>query len=386
MSIQLVLEQAVEQFIQKQTLISSLFQQLIDLTLEDQTQLRAFPFPSDPKEVLPASQSPVPCLPTQAQLEARVMTQLEFLAANYGEFEQFCQTQLRLHNQIGVNLWRFWLPLALHLVQQRQRFDRPYIQGILGVQGTGKTTLNRVLGWILGRLGHRTLGLSLDDFYSTHAERLKLREQDPRLIWRGPPGTHDVPLGITTLDYLRGSLPNRIVLVPRFDKSCWNGSGDRTAPEEVCGVDIVLFEGWFVGMRPIDPERFNHAPAPICTPEDQAFARICNQRLQAYLPLWERLDDLLILYSSDYRFSKGWRRQAEQEMKVQGKSGMGDQEVEAFVDYFWRSLHPELFLKPLIQGQGEASIIVEINANHEIQLITYNDEADLPQTTPSFNR
>ncbi|MFM7614146.1 MAG: ATP-binding cassette domain-containing protein, partial [Synechococcales cyanobacterium] len=41
--------------------------------------------------------------------------------------------------------------------------------------------------------------------------------------------------------------------VPRFDKSALCGMGDRTTPEIIDQVDIVLFEGWFVGVLPIDP-------------------------------------------------------------------------------------------------------------------------------------
>jgi len=36
-------------------------------------------------------------------------------------------------------------------------------QGILGGQGTGKTTLAAMLSLILGQLGYHTLSLSLDD-------------------------------------------------------------------------------------------------------------------------------------------------------------------------------------------------------------------------------
>ncbi|MHC5720383.1 MAG: glycerate kinase, partial [Nostoc sp.] len=129
------------------------------------------------------------------------------------------------------------------------------IQGIFGGQGTGKTTMCKILSLILDQLGYRTLSLSLDDLYKTYSDRLLLTQQDPRLIWRGPPGTHDVDLGLKVLDQIRQS--QSPVMVPCFDKSAYRGAGDRTTPEMVTGVDIVLFEGWFVGVRPIVPEAFN---------------------------------------------------------------------------------------------------------------------------------
>jgi D-glycerate 3-kinase len=261
-------------------------------------------------------------------------------------------------------LWNLWLPLATWLAAKRSVLQRPLVQGILGGQGAGKTTLAIALKLILASMGLSCIGISIDDLYKTHAEREKLKQQDPRLIWRGPPGTHDVGLGIDLLDRLRQS-PQTTVLIPRFDKSKYGGDGDRTEPEVVTGADIILFEGWFMGVRPIDPAVFDAAPAPIVTEADRQFAIDINERLQAYLPLWERLDSLMLLYPSDYRFSKQWRQQAEREMTAKGVDGMSDAEVSDFVDYFWRALHPELFIKPLMRDPALSDLVVEINFEHQ---------------------
>ncbi|MGE5655568.1 MAG: glycerate kinase [Actinomycetota bacterium] len=276
------------------------------------------------------------------------------------------------------SLWKLWLPLSLQLATEKQRLRRPFVQGILGGQGTGKTTLATVLKLILAQLGHKTLSLSLDDLYKTYTERQQLREEDPRFIWRGPPGTHDIELGIKVLDELRRSsqiadlntLKNSpLIEVPRFDKSAWGGAGDRTTPERVNEIEIVLFEGWFVGVRPIDPESFQVAPPPILTESDRQFARDINAKLRDYLPLWERCDRLMILYPHDYRLSQQWRCQAEQEMMATGRSGMTDEEVNQFVEYFWKALHPELFMKPLVNNAEWVNLVVEINQNHAVERI-----------------
>lgn len=266
-----------------------------------------------------------------------------------------------------VTLWDFWLPLALQLVSWRQQLARPLVQGVLGGQGTGKTTLAAVLSLILGYFGYRTLGLSLDDLYKTYDERQRLQQHDPRLIWRGPPGTHDVALGMQVLDQLRLGDLNDVVLVPRFDKSAYGGIGDRIAPEPVTNVDVVLFEGWFVGVRPLEAEVFDAPmPAPINTLGDRVFARELNDKLEDYLPLWQRLDRLLLLDPVDYRLSQEWRRQAEQQMIKSGKTGMTDAQVDDFVEYFWRSLHPELFITPLTKNPNLVDLVVEINPDHSL--------------------
>lgn len=269
-------------------------------------------------------------------------------------------------DEILLTLWRFWLPFSLQMAQLRQSLDRPLIQGILGVQGTGKTTLTQVCGVILKALGYSAFALSLDDLYKTYCDREELLKADSRLRWRGPPGTHDIELGLQVLEQACHGDRRQPILFPQFDKSLQAGAGDRLAPKPVSSVDIILFEGWFMGARPVNPAMFNQRLDPIVTEADRQFAQDCNQRLQAYVPLWALLDRLLILHPVDYRLSKVWRREAEQKMKAQGKAGMSDQEVALFVDYFWKALHPEIFITPLTQIPQFTDGVVEIQPNHHL--------------------
>jgi D-glycerate 3-kinase len=289
------------------------------------------------------------------------------LQSVFPAFSQFCETNLHQPIQVMLQvLWDLWLPLGIKIASQRQKLGRPFIQGILGGQGTGKTTMCQILSLILQELGYKTLSLSLDDLYKTYSDRLALSQQDPRLIWRGPPGTHDINLGLSVLDQIRQG--NNPVTVPRFDKSAYSGAGDRTTPEIVTNIDIVLFEGWFVGVLPIDPQAFATAPPPIITDADRAFARDMNHQLQAYLPLWQRLDSLIALDPSDYRCSLEWRKQAERKMIAAGQSGMSDTQIEEFVNYFWRSLHPELFIKSLLTT-SKVDFVVTVDTDHSFGAI-----------------
>jgi D-glycerate 3-kinase len=269
-------------------------------------------------------------------------------------------------------MWNLWLPLATHLAAKQKEISRPFVQGILGGQGTGKTSLAIALTEILACMGLRCIGISIDDLYKTYESRQKLLEIDPRLDRRGPPGTHDVDLGIQVLDQLRQGVQagaQATVDIPRFDKSAYGGAGDRTTPETITGAEIILFEGWFVGAQPVDPAVFDRAPAPINTAADRQFAIDMNAHLQDYLPLWQRLDSLITLYPADYRFSKQWRQQAEREAIAAGAAGMSDVEVSEFVDYFWRALHPELFITPLMRNASLVDLVVEINSEHQLDRI-----------------
>jgi D-glycerate 3-kinase len=69
---------------------------------------------------------------------------------------------------------------------------RPFVIGLNGVQGVGKTTLVRALAETLeNREGLPTLVVSIDDFYLPHAAQLDLAAKHPAnalVQYRGEPG------------------------------------------------------------------------------------------------------------------------------------------------------------------------------------------------------
>lgn len=300
---------------------------------------------------------------TPETVDAVVERRLQGLRSVYPILTEFCCKTLGWQTCPLSLVWELWLPLALQMADWQTALGQPLIQGILGGQGTGKTTLTAILAQILMHWGYPVCRLSIDDLYKPYAERQQLQQSDPRFSWRGPPGTHDVELGLQVLQQLRNPLAQPVA-VPRFDKSAQGGAGDRTTPEWVTGAKIILFEGWFVGVRPIDPSAFDLAPPPIVTEADRAFAREVNTRLQDYVPLWEMLDRLILLYPTDYRLSQQWRQQAEQQMIAGGKSGMAKAEINQFVEYFWKSLHPELFIQPLCRDSTQVDLVIELDPDH----------------------
>ena len=272
-----------------------------------------------------------------------------------------------------------YLPLVDQIIRWKQKIDRPLIQGIVGGQGTGKTTLCRLLQKLLEIAGYATISLSLDDLYKTYGERQELQIKEPRLRWRGPPGTHDIQLGMDILEQIRTSTtlpdhphnPLQVIALPRFNKSLWDGMGDRTTPELVEIPDILLFEGWFVGVLP-------RVQLENCGD----FTTYINQQLHHYLPLWEKLDKLILLYPEDYRFCLQWRLQAEQEMialnkdkrKDDLKKGMTPAEITSFVEYFWQALPPELFISPLTRVPTPVDLVVLIDSDHRLSKLYSPEE------------
>lgn len=306
-----------------------------------------------------------------AMTEDAIATRVAQCEQVWDPVRQLCgEWDLTAETVIASALWQLWLPLTQDLIAQYQQRQRPVVQGILGGQGTGKTTLATMLHLLLETEGYRSVEFSLDDLYKSYIERQQIQQADPRLVWRGPPGTHDVAIGIELLDKLRQPKRGRPVVVPRFDKSACGGAGDKAQPEIIDPVEIVIFEGWFVGVRPLSPEAFaGQLPEPIISESDRVFAQDMNEQLFDYVPLWHRLDRLLILKPVDYRLSKRWRTEAEQRMKATGRSGMSDAEISEFVDYFWKALHPELFIEPLTQNAMLTDWVVEINVDHSLKRV-----------------
>lgn len=258
-----------------------------------------------------------------------------------------------------------WLQLAQDIAnwysvpQSRRDRAEPLVVGILAGQGTGKSTLVRRLKQILNdESGLNAVCLSLDDLYLPYADRLQLQAQDSRMAWRGPPGTHDISLGLTLLQKIRDQqFP---ALIPQFDKSLHNGAGDRISPLEIQSADIVLFEGWFVGCRPISPVQIDQAPPPIITEVDRNFAKDMNWALHEYQGLWQEIDRLVLLNPVDYRLSIQWRQEAEATLRSPQNPGMSDSEIVEFVEYFWKALHPELYSLPLLNKPQWVDRVIDV--------------------------
>jgi D-glycerate 3-kinase len=219
--------------------------------------------------------------------------------------------------------------------QARLTRGRPCLIGIQAPQGAGKTTLVRYLLDLLPSLGLRGAGVSIDDFYLTRDEQLRLAAAhpgNPYLEHRGYPGTHDIGLGEATLAALRGlagsdSAAAAGARVPVYDKSAHGGRGDRapaTAWRDVTGpLDIVFVEGWMLGFSPL-PEAALADPALVAP----------NRALASY-DRWHRLlDAFVVLRATDPRFVLRWRVEAEEAMRASGRPALDRAAIEDYIRRF----------------------------------------------------
>jgi len=95
-----------------------------------------------------------------------------------------------------TNLKKTYIPISFWIENKYQKKGKPLFLGFSGGQGSGKTTVAKILKIILKKFFKRRMHVSsIDDFYKTLKERSRMsRAIHPLLKTRGVPGTHDINL------------------------------------------------------------------------------------------------------------------------------------------------------------------------------------------------
>ena len=229
--------------------------------------------------------------------------------------------------------------------------------GISGGQGTGKSTLSRLIVAAGAVRGIRAQALSIDDFYRTRAERHRLAEEvHPLLATRGPPGTHDIDAARHALDTLPA--PGDVV-VPRFDK----GIDDRAGHTVLHGpADLVVLEGWCVGAPPAAAAE-SFAPINALERNDDAdgrWRRHVDAALRgAYADLNDAFDTLVFLQAPSLDAVRRWRLQQETERRPEQR--LTARQVDRFVAHYERVTRRMLAVLP-----AAADTVVELGEDHRI--------------------
>lgn len=237
---------------------------------------------------------------------------------------------------------------------------KPLVLGISGPQGSGKTTLvNHLVSKLTSApYSLRVVSFSIDDIYLPHDELVALGQsnRDNKLLQhRGEPGTHDVELGIRTIESLLASKPTKI---PAYDKSKFDGHGDRVPASQWTSAeppfDVILFEGWCVGFRALSPSEVAEKRSTSTHPgtlRQHALEHLLyvNQKLENYARIWDQFDALIWLNAQDICFVYAWRLQQEHAMKLTLGRGMTDDQVIKFVDGYMPAY--QLYIDGLMRGE-----------------------------------
>jgi D-glycerate 3-kinase len=265
----------------------------------------------------------------------------------------------------------FYVPMAAWVADHVE--DRMLVVGLNGAQGTGKSTLARLLRRLLERVhGLRVAILSLDDIYLTGAERMERAQTiHPLLATRGVPGTHDVELGIRVLHRLRENKP---IALPRFDKAKDERCPAAEWPPWEGRCDVVIFEGWCVGAR---PQRADELGAPVNgleRLEDPTgdWRWYVNRELGGrYQALFAELDLLVMLRPPDFDRVYLWREEQEARLRAAaaGPEVMSPTAVRRFVMHFERLTR---FMWEEMPGRADA--VVHLGEDHAPVHVELGDE------------
>lgn len=237
------------------------------------------------------------------------------------------------------------------------------VVGICGAQGSGKSTLCAGVEGALGAAGISTATLSLDDLYLTRAERQDLaRKVHPLLATRGVPGTHDVALGIATIEALaRGEA----ALLPRFDKGADERAPRELWPQAPARLQVLLFEGWCLGALPQDDAALAMPINPLEADEDAqgTWRRYANAMLgNSYSGLFAHIDLLFMLAAPGWEIVAAWRDEQEEALRKAGAvRAMSKAEVSRFIQFYERLTRWILDEMP-----QRANLVVRLGPNREV--------------------
>lgn len=273
---------------------------------------------------------------------------------------------------------RHYLPFADWLYGRIGTSDGDtFVLGINGAQGTGKSTCaDLIKEYLATEYDLRSVVLSIDDIYRTRCERRSLaQEVHPLFEIRGVPGTHDVALGLRTIEQLKSLRAGSTIRIPRFDKSVDDRLPESEWPTVTGPVDLVIFEGWCVASQPCDPSELEQ-PVNLLERDkdkDATWRAYVNERLNAeYKALFAILDALLFLKAPNFKVVYEWRLQQEHKLRAQSGSAakgiMSDAEVAEFIQFYERITKENIRHLPNV-----ADAVIELDVDHSAVATTFRE-------------
>lgn len=279
--------------------------------------------------------------------------------------------QEHLDKELLSQLSELYLPLTAWLANKHK--NKPIIIGINGAQGSGKSTLSKILKSLLSCAFNKSVvHLSIDDLYFSREKRKHLaKEIHPLLSVRGVPGTHDIELGKKLLSRLIDFVDGSTVHIPVFNKA-----EDDLYPESAWipvtqPVDIILFEGWCVGACAQHESELVDEVNELEKNEDPdgVWRNYVNSQLAGpYQSLFNYIDYLVMLKVPDMASVFEWRKLQEEKLAVKLQQTnqpvthlMTTSEISRFIMHYERLTRSTLNEMP-----DRTDILLELNKEHKI--------------------
>ncbi len=267
----------------------------------------------------------------------------------------------------------FYLPLSERIFENYLKDKKTKLIGLSGGQGSGKSTISNILKIILKEgFNLKTVTFSIDDFYKTLKEREKMSiEVSPLFLTRGVPGTHDTSLLFKCIKNLKKNIFKKIS-VPKFDKSIDDRLGKKKWQKVKKKPDIVIFEGWCVGVT---PQKNKDLLAPINILEKEKdkkkiWRKRVNKELKGkYKKIFKEIDFTIFLKVPSFKHVFQWRLLQEKKLVAtsKGKKTMNRKQLKNFIMYY------ERLTKHMLKNLGKKSYcVINIDKKHRLKSIRFN--------------
>tara|TARA_E500000178_G_C17028055_1_gene759060 strand:+ start:1776 stop:2693 length:918 start_codon:yes stop_codon:yes gene_type:complete len=268
---------------------------------------------------------------------------------------------------------RFYLPISKMIKEEYQKKKKTRIIGLAGGQGTGKSTISNILKIIL-KEGYKleTVIFSIDDFYKTLTERKKMSKKISTLfLTRGVPGTHDSKMLYRCIKNFKNNKFKKFT-IPKFDKSIDNRSLKSRWLKVKKKPNIVIFEGWCVG---VSAQKKKDLIKPINKLENQRDSkRIWREKVNKelkndYKKIFNLIDKLIFLKVPSFKYVFRWRLLQEKKLRITGKGNktMSDDQIRNFIMYYERLTKYMLKILP-----KTADTVIGIDDKHRLKSIKFN--------------
>jgi D-glycerate 3-kinase len=254
----------------------------------------------------------------------------------------------------------------------------PWIVGLQGTQGSGKSTVCLFIKTLLEEcFDLNIVVLSIDDFYKTRQERIQLaKDIHPLFVTRGVPGTHDVRLAESTIQQLSELSENQACKIPSFNKAIDDRLEQSDWNEVKGSVDIILFEGWCMGVSAQSSAALKQPINDLEKKEDTEciWREYVNENLKnQYKSLFEKIDNLIVLQAPSFKCVYQWRalqetKLHEKNIDVENTMVQTPKQVERFISHYER-----LTRFALMTLSEQASWVITLDTHHNMKSLHRND-------------
>jgi len=279
----------------------------------------------------------------------------------------------KIFNQSVKNLKDYYIPVSFWIEKKYIRKGKTLFLGLSGGQGSGKTTISKILKIIMKNYFKRRVHVSsIDDFYKTRNQRKKLSYKiHPLFETRGVPGTHDANL---IIKFFKKIKINKFIKfkLPKFDKSL----DDRTKSKYFYKInrkpEIVILEGWCVGAKP-QSNLLIRRPVNILEKKedkDLKWRKYVNEKLQKeYKKLFSMIDHFIFIKIPNFKMVLKWRLLQEDKLRKKfrkSKKIMNYDEIKRFIMFYQR-----ITLQMIKDLSKSASVVMILKKNHELKKIMF---------------